>query len=233
LGATAPSPAPRSAAVAELATAADAVCACADAACAESAYQRLHARRSELHDPSDESGLDVEDDRGLVCWSQKTGKPLASEIVAWIADSADTICACVDEACGESHAEELRAKLRSRGDVRATSTQKAALAKGYERINGCRGRFVSEGELAARAAETWANEVCACADAQCALDAMQRGADSLKKYRNASGTRKHADRIVAATGRTRECAQRLVNGASDESGAATKPSEAKDSKPAD
>jgi hypothetical protein len=58
---------------------------------------------------------------------------------------------------------------------------------------------------AVQATEDWADAVCRCKDAECAIRLSQEGAEKLKKYRNERGTEDEARAVTKASMRARKC----------------------------
>ena len=58
---------------------------------------------------------------------------------------------------------------------------------------------------AVQATEDWADAVCRCKDAECAIRISQEGAEKLKKYRNERGTEDEARAVMKASTRARKC----------------------------
>jgi hypothetical protein len=58
---------------------------------------------------------------------------------------------------------------------------------------------------AVKATEDLADEVCACKDVQCAMDAAKRGTEKLMGMMDEKGTESDVDAIKAATKRMQDC----------------------------
>jgi hypothetical protein len=207
-----------SAGVREAGGLADAVCACADADCAQAALEKLLTRQVELENAEDRVGLDGAHDRGVVCYVQKTGVTSGATVVPMVKTGADEVCACADAACVEAAVARLREQLHQHQDAVFTTSEQAAMEDAGKRLDGCAGRFHSgaasdEGAGAVHAAETMADEICACPDAECATAAATRGTEALKKFKNAHGTQAQADALGAATKRMGACLDKLTNAA--------------------
>jgi hypothetical protein len=62
---------------------------------------------------------------------------------------------------------------------------------------------------AVKAMDDWADEVCACETAQCALDAANRGTKMMQEMRDVEGTESDLKAITAAGKRAQDCARKL------------------------
>ena len=63
---------------------------------------------------------------------------------------------------------------------------------------------------AVKATEEWADTVCACKDFDCAMKANLEGAEKIKKYRDARGTKGDLDAMQKATKRLQDCMNEVV-----------------------
>ena len=61
-----------------------------------------------------------------------------------------------------------------------------------------------------KAAEDMADEVCACKDTKCALDAMKKGQEKVLQMMDEKGTQSDVDAITAAGKRMQDCVQSLA-----------------------
>jgi hypothetical protein len=86
-----------------------------------------------------------------------------------------------------------------------TTTEQSAMMHAVARIDKCRARLFGRGEQAARVAERWAEETCACSDAACAELASRRGADELRRYGDAEGNDDEVRRIIVASRQVKSC----------------------------
>lgn len=75
----------------------------------------------------------------------------------------------------------------------------AALALGF----GC------SKNKAVKAMEDWADEVCDCKDAKCAMEVAQKGTKLMKEYADAEGTESDMKAILAAGHRAQDCVKKL------------------------
>ncbi len=76
---------------------------------------------------------------------------------------------------------------------------------------------------AVKAAEEWADAVCKCKDADCAMKASVEGNEKMQKFRDAKGTKEDAEKIMAAGKKVQECLQKTMSAGVPEAPAAPAP----------
>jgi hypothetical protein len=83
---------------------------------------------------------------------------------------------------------------------------------------------------AVKAAEEWADAVCKCKDADCAMKASLDGAEKLKKFRDAKGTKADAEAIMKATKKAQECMEEKMKAGGGGAAAPAAPAEGGEAK---
>jgi hypothetical protein len=136
-------------------------------------------------------------------------RPATSErgarVIAAVQRAADDVCRCGDGLCADAVVQKLGRAIHGQDDVMLTTSEQSAMMHAVARIDKCRARLFGRGEQAARVAERWAEETCACADAGCAELAARRGADELRRYGDAEGNDDEVRRIVIASRQVKSC----------------------------
>ncbi len=143
--------------------------------------------------------------RGAAATPKATGSERGAAVVALVQRAALAVCRCADGMCADAAVQRLGLALRGRDDVMLTTSEHSAMVHAVARLDTCRARLVSRGEQAARVAERWALETCACPSADCMAVASRRGADELKRYADAEGNDDELRRIIDASRRVRSC----------------------------
>jgi hypothetical protein len=133
------------------------------------------------------------------------GSERGAQVVAVVERAADRVCRCKSGACADAAVARMGAGLQAREDTMLTVGEQSAMVHAVARLDRCRGRLIRRGEQAARVAERWADETCACADDACRELASRRGADELRRYGDAQATDDEVRRIVVASRRVRRC----------------------------
>ena len=133
------------------------------------------------------------------------GSERGAQVVAVVERTAETVCHCRSGACADAAVARMGAGLRVHEDTMLTVGEQTAMVHAVARLDRCRGRLIPRGEQAARVAERWADETCACADDTCRELASRRGAAELRRYGDAEATDDEVRRIVVASRRVRRC----------------------------
>jgi len=137
--------------------------------------------------------------------ARESGSERGARVVAAVRRAADDVCRCGDGVCADAVVQQLGRAIHGQDDVMLTTTEQSAMMHAVARIDKCRARLFGRGEQAARVAERWAEETCACADAGCAELAARRGAEELRRYGDAEGNDDELRRILVASRQVKSC----------------------------
>ncbi len=200
-----PAPAPAPAA----ADMADELCACADEDCARPLMTKLFGRQLESTDST--HAYDAEYDRAVACYRARWDNANARLMMAAVPGIVDETCACAEAACVKSAEDRLGKWFETVGASAVLDRlQVAQLSENMTRFAGCAGRLAPPSPIVELALRT-ANEICACADLECAKAAAERANQAMAPLReqHVKVTQSEAAAIKAEAHRAGVCMDAL------------------------
>jgi len=203
------SPAAPSAAEADAPPGADRLCACADEACAQPFLTQLTAQQMAAPGPA--PAQDAEYDRAVACYRGKWKNDNGMLMLKGMPGLVDEACACPDPTCFAGAEERLLTWLKLlSGNALLDSKEIVVVKKERDRFKECAYRLAPESPMVG-VYKRVADEMCACADVDCAAAAAHRGNAEIEPHKQAHTkiSQRDADAIRRDIARASACMDKL------------------------